>query len=160
MRLSSIYIKENVVVYHFLNIVVIFHFWKNWGHLPFLRNWGSLLFLKILRSFSILGENEVVFHLMRLKIVYTQIFKTLGQTLLQEIRWGLFLLFLFLLLRESKVNSQFWTGLGVWQNSIIWSNTLRSPFCYFFTNFKICFGYNNKKSTNLSLMHSFLFTNT
>ena len=54
---------------------------------------------------------------MRLSIVYTQIFTTLGQPLLQEIRWGLFLflLFLFLLLRESKVNSQFWTGLGVWE---------------------------------------------
>ena len=46
-----------------------------------------------------------------------QNFLSLGQPHLWEIRWGSFFLFLFLLLlpRESKVNSQFWTRLGVWQ---------------------------------------------
>ena len=40
---------------------------------------------------------------------------------LHKFRWGLFFLllfFIFFLTRESKVNAQFWTGLGVWQDHI------------------------------------------
>ena len=45
-----------------------------------------------------------------------QNFPILAQSLLGEFGWGLLLFFfLFLLPNESKVNSQFWTGLGVWQ---------------------------------------------
>ena len=76
---------------------------KNWGRLPFLKilrsssifekNGGLIPLLKKLRSSSIFDKYEVVFHLLRLWIVYTQIFTTLGRPLLQEIRWG-FLFFL------------------------------------------------------------------
>ena len=53
--------------------------------------------------------------------------------LLWEIRGGLFLL--FLLPRDSKFNSQFWTGLGVWQQIIYWNEIqTKTHDCYFNCN--------------------------
>jgi hypothetical protein len=48
-----------------------------------------------------------------------QNFKTLAQPLLGEFGWGFLLLFLLSSLpHESKVNSQVWPGVGVWQNAV------------------------------------------
>ena len=74
-------------------------------------NWPFYLFETLGKKMHIFLEVSNMFGLC---LNVLKISKILAQSLLGEFRWGSFF-FLFLLPRESKVNSQVSPGVGVWQ---------------------------------------------